>query len=82
MFTCILFDKELIKLNFFCYMYLFPLMVANMDLHYFIISDDFDGCFRVSSSFVPRSNHITEHTLSCVAIHRVSLVQHLPNPHP
>lgn len=61
---------------------LFPLMVAHMDLHDFVISDDFDGYFRVSSSFVPRSNHITEHTLSCVAIHRVPLVQHLPNSHP
>lgn len=61
---------------------LFPLMVAKMDLHDFVISDDFDGCFHVSSSFVPGSDHITEHTLSCVSIHRVSLVQHLPNPHP
>lgn len=52
------------------------------DSHELIVSDDLDCHLLAGSGSVPGSDHITEHTLACVAVHIIALVQCLANVHP
>ena len=52
-----------------------------MDLHEFIVPDDLDSYILLCPCCIPGSDYITEHTLTSVAVHTVTLIKLFTNSH-
>lgn len=50
--------------------------------HELVVPDDLDCHLLAGPGRVSGSDHVTEHPLSCVAVHVVALVQCLADVHP
>ena len=54
---------------------------SSCHLHHFIVTYDFNGHFCACPGLVSTSYYITEHTMACIPIHCITLVQHLSYTH-